>query len=140
MVYMTVAPEPLPDSVQGDEEHKEKEEVQAGSSRRATDQAASSAMATAQKRGAHLRKEKRNNSDYVSPGKKEYVPTGKPRGRKPTGYVAKPYVPKKGSKKNKQNVAPEPTPDSVQEDEEHKEKGELQARSGIGEDEPKGVD
>ena len=48
-----------------------------------------------EKRGAHLRKENRNNPDYVSAGKKAYVPTGNPRGRKPTGHVAKPYVPKK---------------------------------------------
>ena len=55
-----------------------------------------------EKRGAHLKKENRNNPDYVSAGKKAYVPTGNPRGRKPTGYVAKPYVPKKpdGRKKD----------------------------------------
>ena len=61
-------------------------------------------MPPVEKRGAHLRKENRNNPDYVSAGKKKYVPTGKPRGRKPTGYVPKPYVPKKGRKKNGQGA------------------------------------
>ena len=77
------------------------------SSLRAAEQAASSSMAPQkeEKRGAHLKKENRNNPDYVSAGKKAYVPTGLPRGRKPTGYVAKPYVPKKGGgKKNKQGA------------------------------------
>ena len=57
-----------------------------------------------EKRGAHLKKENRNNPDYVSAGKKAYVPTGLPRGRKPTGYVAKPYVPKKGGGRSKQGA------------------------------------
>ena len=76
--------------------------MQPASRRRAAEQAASSIMAKDEKRGAHLKKENRNNPDYVSAGKKAYVPTGIPRGRKPTGYVAKPYVPKKpdGRKKD----------------------------------------
>ena len=67
------------------------------SRRRAAEESASPATMAKkdEKRGAHLKKENRNNPDYVSAGKKAYVPTGNPRGRKPTGYVAKPYVPKK---------------------------------------------
>ena len=48
-----------------------------------------------EKRGAHLKKENRNNPNYVTPGKKAYVPTGNPRGRPRGSGVAKPYVPKK---------------------------------------------